>query len=155
MGADLNVRHVLLQGLVLRRRAAQGFRLLPQGLRRGLGLGQLLPQAGVLLPQTGILLGQAAQRLVLRRRLIPLGTQGVKLRLQCLQLLLVLRGGLFDKLHHVLPVKAAEQASLKAGIHSKYPLSLILAYSIPQMPANDKGVRRKRRIMRQITKLSN
>lgn len=121
MGTDLDVRHVLLQRLVLPCRAAQrivfrlyGGELLLQGL-------YLLLQTGVIFPKSGILLRQETQCVVLSHRIVALTAQRIIFRLQRLQRRAVLLGGFFDKRDHILTVEAAEHARLEAGIHGQIP----------------------------------
>ena len=138
MRADLDVRHVLLQGLVLRRRPPQCLILHAQRLHLLPQLLHLPLQTLVVLPQLGILLRNAAQSLVLRGSLVLLPPQHLILRLQRLHCGTVLLRGSFDKRHHILTVKPAEHTRLEAGIHGKYLLFPLIAYSIPQIPPADK-----------------
>ena len=143
MGTDLDVRHVLLQRLVLPCRAAQrivfrlyGGELLLQGL-------YLLLQMGIIVPKSGILLRQETQCVVLSHRIVALTAQRIIFSLQHLQRRTVLLGGFFDKRDHILTVEAAEHTRLEAGIHGKYLLSRFLVFSIPQILPSDKRMHAK------------
>ena len=108
VGADLDLRDMILQGLVLRRRLPQRLVLPAQGGQ--FLLHALYPgvQGGLIVQPLRQLVQLHAQRRVFRLRTALLRQQFLTLRRQGVQPLLRLRRCFFNKGDHVLPVESPE-----------------------------------------------
>ena len=108
MGADLDLRDMIPQGLVLRRRLPQRLVLPAQGGQLLLHALHLAAQGGLVVQPLRQLVQLHTQRRVFRLRTAFLRQQLLTLRRQGVQPLLRLRRCFFNKGDHILPVESPE-----------------------------------------------